>query len=356
MDPGVKRMQAEKIEKILEFIGCDKIRSDENNVHASCPMRHWRHDGGTDRSPSFGVKINPSGPSSYNCYSCKTKGTDLKILVWEWMEMTGKSLPAEMQEWLHEDYLDVIAKVNNIYDYEPDRRREDVLPEEWWSPYAGSVPRYLLDRGITLDTARAWGLGHDKRNRRLMFSIRTAQGELAGFIGRKIRERDPGPKYWTVSGIKKGRYLYGENMHVSGKVVVAVEGTMDALHVWQSGIRDVVAILGSALTKDQARTLVQWDLPVYWFLDNDNAGKRGMIEAYLKLKDRVPMYAVKYFEGYKEPTDFTGVDLEEALSTAEIMDVWVARTKREMDQARKERKAKAKESSDHFMADKMVDK
>jgi len=317
-------MKEARIIELLKAVGSERVHSDGNDVHGSCPLAPWTHEKGKDRHPSFGVLINNSGPSKYNCFSCKTRGKDLKMLVWRWMELTGKSLTPEMNEWLHETELLDLAEGGDglVYDAYPEMRSEDTLPEEWWGPFKGGVPRYILDRGISIETCRSWGLGHDRDRHRLMFPVRNQAGELVSIIARTVRSETFGAKYVTFTGTKKGRYLYGENMRVSGDKIFVVEGTMDALHVWQHGFRDVVAVLGSVVTKDQARTLVEWDKPVYLFFDSDLAGIQGMLGAVNLLRGRVPVFVMKQLEGRNDPAEYSKDELSKALLMADLGDVW----------------------------------
>jgi len=333
-------MKAERISAILKAMGCDRIREDENDVHARCPMAPWLHERGVDKRPSFGVSINDRGHSKYNCFSCKIGGHDLKMLVWQWEELSGKKLPEEMWDWLFTtEILELDESEDDPFAPEACAPAHDTLPESFWTPFAGSVPRYLLNRGISLDTARTWGLGHDKARKRLMFPIRNENGELVGMMGRKTSSAVPGPKYVTLSGVKKGRYLYGENLIVRGDSVILVEGTMDVLHVWENGQPDVRGIFGSTLTKEQALTLVRWGKDVVFFLDNDIAGIKGTLKGIKLLEGRVPVWAVKYPEDKKEPTDFDASELMVVLGASVVAGSWVTDAEKRLEALRK---AKAK--------------
>ncbi len=315
-------MKAERIEKILGEMGCIKIRGDETDVHSECPLAPWTHEKGRDNNPSFGVLINDNGPSKYNCFSCKTRGNDLKNLVWKWMEFSGKKLPEEMSRWLlGSEQLATVSK-KELYDLHPEMRREETLPESWWDEYGGSVPKYILDRGITLDTCRAWGLGNDEKHFRLMFPLRNEKGELVSIIGRKVHGDAPGPKYKNMGGAKKGRYLYGEHMALLDReTVIVVEGPVDALWLWQNGFRDAVAIMGSALSREQARTLVKWNKSVCFFLDGDMAGIQGTLGAIEMLRGRVMTLVMKPLPG-KDAAEHTLEELEERHLHVKLAQEW----------------------------------
>ena len=62
-------MTEDKIIELLQRLGCRRVRTRGDNVHATCP-EELGHKGGVDRRPSFGVLINPDGVSLSNCRAC----------------------------------------------------------------------------------------------------------------------------------------------------------------------------------------------------------------------------------------------------------------------------------------------
>ena len=188
-------------------------------------------------------------------------------------------------------------------------------------PDGAAARAYLDKRGVTPETARAFGLGYaaDARGRlrtaltrfgfpalieagllvapdegepydrfrgRLMFPIRDARGRVIAFGGRLL---GPGePKYLNSPDtplFDKGRTLYNLDRAApparkSGRIVVA-EGYMDAIALAQAGI-DAVAPLGTALT--EAQLLLLWRVapePLLCF-DGDAAGQRAALRAALR--------------------------------------------------------------------------
>ena len=59
-------MRTTAIEVFLLAIPVSDIRVKPRFVTSACPFAYWTH-GGRDTSPSFGVKVNPEGMSSWNC-------------------------------------------------------------------------------------------------------------------------------------------------------------------------------------------------------------------------------------------------------------------------------------------------
>lgn len=129
----------------------------------------------------------------------------------------------------------------------------------------------------------AKGRFYDKFKTRLMFPIKDVQDRVIAFGGRVLD--DSKPKYINSPEnivYSKGRNLYGLNIaKKSGKdKIIIVEGYMDAISLYQRGITNVVASLGTALTEQQGRLLRKYASQIIIGYDSDGAGQaatmRGM--------------------------------------------------------------------------------
>jgi DNA primase len=116
---------------------------------------------------------------------------------------------------------------------------------------------------------------------RLMFPIFSATADVIGFGGRTLQPEGL-PKYLNSSDspvFNKSRVLYG--IHETGKFIraedcaIVVEGYMDAIALYTAGIKNVVAILGTAFTPEHAKVLKRYSLNVIMLLDGDEAGLNG---------------------------------------------------------------------------------
>ena len=153
--------------------------------------------------------------------------------------------------------------------------------------------RHLQNRGISLDAAQEVGLlmprqqggYYDRFRDRLMFPILDRQGRVIAFGGRIIGAGEP--KYLNSPEsplYSKGRTLYGlpqaqEAMRQTG-VALVVEGYLDLLALRVHGIANVVATLGTALTREQVRLLKNQVAKVVLVFDGDAAGARAMRRAF----------------------------------------------------------------------------
>lgn len=151
---------------------------------------------------------------------------------------------------------------------------------EWDSLYQhfmkmGTDPQILLELGLI---SQSNGKYFDKFRDRVMFPIINTRGKVIGFGGRILG--DGAPKYLNSSEssvfLKKNN-LYGLNLTRQDinkeNYVILVEGYMDVISLYQSGIRNVSASLGTALTENQATMLKRYTDNVILSYDADAAGQ-----------------------------------------------------------------------------------
>lgn len=166
-----------------------------------------------------------------------------------------------------------------------DRFRIGWAPDSW-----DSLHRYLTSRGISPELIAASGLAaerdsggyYDRFRGRIIFPIANEAGDLVGFGGRTLGNAQP--KYLNSPQTElfdKGASLYGVDQARttirSINRVTIVEGYVDVLIAHQSGIRDVVASLGTALTERQVQILKRLARTLVLALDADAAGDEAVL-------------------------------------------------------------------------------
>ncbi|HEV3376289.1 MAG TPA: DNA primase [Thermoleophilaceae bacterium] len=169
----------------------------------------------------------------------------------------------------------------------------------------GFRPQELLDAGLA-QRGRQGGI-YDRFRGRIMFPLTDRRGQVLGFGARAMREGQ-GPKYLNTAENEvfvKGRQLFGLHLaHApatrSGRIVV-VEGYTDVLALHQAGIRDSVAIMGTALTSEQAQQLAGTARKVVLALDADRSGQEAMLRAARTVGD-AELLVVEMPAG-KDPAD-----------------------------------------------------
>lgn len=360
-------MTFDDIQKVLELAGLEGyIRS--GNVVLKCPFAPLgdQHAHAVDRKPSMGVLPKDEG-AVFHCFTCHRKGKIEKLLA-----LLKKDLKLEVSK--AEEYLetillgDVESAMSRLPEWE-DRFKKPVsqvsraFPDTWLKPYKGSVPKYVLTRGVTIETCKRWELGHDKKEHRVIFPVRDLSKKLVGAVGgltSKPKVNEPKYKnYWsrvhtvcgnpldTVRGVytcavcdakqkvpefqaeagfKKSMFLYGAHLRAKRTVPVLVEGMFDTLKVDQAlqGTEFfAVGIFGSSLSQEQLNQIcaVALDRKVLMFLDNDRAGVAGMREANKLLKDRVRVFRADYseLEEGADPGSMTPEQINFAIQNAKVL-------------------------------------
>jgi len=183
--------------------------------------------------------------------------------------------------------------------------RDDVIknfrlgyaPDTW-----RSLTDYIEKNGLSLKLAEQAGLiipgkegsFYDRFRGRLMFPIENVFGETVAFGGRIMDKSEPKYLNSPESPVYiKGKNLYGlnkakEEIRKKGFALI-VEGYFDLISLWSAGIGNVVATLGTALTRDHLELLRRYSVEVVASFDPDEAGKKALdrsLELFLSTQMR----------------------------------------------------------------------
>ncbi len=183
--------------------------------------------------------------------------------------------------------------------------------ENWDSLY-----NYLKGLGFPDDKMLKLGLisfskgkYYDKFRDRVMFPIINTGGKIIGFGGRAIG--DVMPKYLNSqesSVFMKKNNLYGLNLtrqEISKEnSAVIVEGYMDVIGLYQGGVRNVSASLGTALTDSQAKLIKRYTKNVILSYDADDAGRAAALRGIDILHGQGCRVRVLHVTDGKDPDEF----------------------------------------------------
>ena len=143
-----------------------------------------------------------------------------------------------------------------------------------------------------------------------MFPIHDLEGNVVGFTGR-IYENTDQAKYINSKEsaiFKKGQILF--NYHRAKqeikrkKEIILVEGNMDAIRMYASGIKNVVALMGTSLTKDQVAIIKGLRAHVILMFDNDSAGEVATYQNGLILEEAGLNFQIVRLSGEKDPDEY----------------------------------------------------
>jgi len=190
-----------------------------------------------------------------------------------------------------------------------------------------SLKKYLIDRKKynLADVERA-GIGiirgqslYDRFNGRIIFPLFDHRGNPIGFSGRVLPwdKRETG-KYINSPETPlyhKSSVLYGLNLSrgfiKKKKTAIVVEGELDLISSWQAGIKNIVAIKGSALTEEQVRLLSRFAGRFILSLDSDMAGDAATRRGIKVATDSgVEIKVAEISGGYKDPDEAARGNIE----------------------------------------------
>ncbi|MEA4938676.1 MAG: DNA primase, partial [Christensenella sp.] len=139
-------------------------------------------------------------------------------------------------------------------------------PSEWealksYLGEKGFSPEELVEAGLLVRNEQS-GRTYDAYRGRVIFPIINASGRVVGF-GARVLNNEEKPKYINTGDTllyNKRNNLYGLNQQKSGKLadLVMVEGYTDVIGLYEAGVTNAVASLGTALTQQQARLLKRY--------------------------------------------------------------------------------------------------
>jgi DNA primase len=325
-----------------------ELKKAGRNYKANCPFHG-------EKTPSF--MVSPE-LQIFKCFGCAEAGDVFTFLEkYEGMEFPEalkyladragiklkRSNFGETTE--REKLIDIHSQALKFYNYlllthplgaraleylEKDRGLKRATIEEFQLGYAPDdsllIKKFLVDKkkidprdlergGIAI--ARGQSI-YDRFSGRIIFPLFDHRGNPIGFAGRILPwdKRETG-KYINSPETPiyhKSSVLFGLNLTRSfvkkKKVAIIVEGELDAISSWQAGIKNVVAIKGSALTEDQVRLLSRFAPKFILALDSDLAGdaaaRRGItIAASLGVEVKVAKLT-----NFKDPDEAARGDLE----------------------------------------------
>lgn len=166
----------------------------------------------------------------------------------------------------------------------------------------------------------------DKFRNRVMFPIIDLRGNVIGFGGRimgQAKEQNGFkiPKYLNSPEtliFNKGRNLFSLNYakkEDSGRIIL-VEGYMDVISVYQAGVTNIAATLGTAITPDQAKLLLRYCAEILLCYDSDEAGEKATIRAIEVINSVGGKAKIIRLKGAKDPDEYIKKNGVEAFKMA----------------------------------------
>ena len=314
------------------------LKRSGRNFYGLCPFHK-------EKSPSFAVSPDKQ---IFHCFGCgaggnvihfisKIEGLDFK----DTLELLANRVNIELPT-LDNLEDDKTARLKSKV-YEINKIAAEFYHENLYKPASKTAQEYIKKRKLDNRTLKAFLIGYagnfnelylllkqkgyteeemlasslvkrtenggymDSFRKRLMFPIQDVRERVIAFGGRVLD--DSKPKYINSPEnivYSKGRNLFGLNVakkHDTRNIII-VEGYMDAISLYQRGITNVVASLGTAMTEAQGRLLRRYSEQVILGYDADGAGQAAILRGMEILQNLGCDIRVLQIEGAKDPDEY----------------------------------------------------
>ncbi len=314
------------------------LKRSGRNFFGLCPFHK-------EKSPSFAVSPDKQ---IFHCFGCgaggnvihftsKIEGLDFRDTIELLANRANIELPT-LDNLEDDKTAKLKAKV-----YEINKIAAEFYHENLYKPTSKSAQEYIKKRKLDNRTLKAFLIGYagnfnelylllkqkgyteeemlasslvkktenggymDSFRKRLMFPIQDIRERVIAFGGRVLD--DSKPKYINSPEnivYSKGRNLFGLNVakKYDTKKIIIVEGYMDAISLYQRGITNVVASLGTAMTEAQGRLLRRYSEQVILGYDADGAGQTAILRGMEILQNLGCDIRVLQIEGAKDPDEY----------------------------------------------------
>ena len=325
---------------IVDIIsGYLQVSSKGKNYVALCPFHN-------DHSPS--LIISPE-KQIFNCFTCRTGGNVFSFVMKyenvsfaEAVSIVAKKVGFNLKNDVFVKSENKYSKDHEIYkyamkyylnninttdgskarDYLLKRGINETIIKEFKLGYSGSHKdtfyKLATNKGWDIETLNKLGLinkvnenVYDTFINRVVIPIENLKGEVVGFTGRIFNGEDNTAKYLNTKEteiFKKSSLLFNyhnaKNYIRDRKSVIVVEGNMDAIKMSAKGFKNVVALMGVALSNEQIDILKRLKVPVILMLDNDNAGEEATIKNGESLINSGVNTKVVRLSGAKDPDEY----------------------------------------------------
>lgn len=300
------------VDVISEYL---PVEQKGKNYFAICPF----HD---DHNPS--MSISPE-KQIYTCFVCGASGNVFNFVanyekvsfvsaVKKVAQKAGINLDINVkddykpQDTKYDKYYKMFDITNRYYqnniksvygkkaiEYLHNRKIDDDIINEFeigLSMNDNNVSKLLEKKGYDVNELIDIGLCGKKDNfiydifrNRIMFPLYNLDGKPVGFSGR-IYNGEKDSKYVNSKEsiiFKKGNLLYNYHRALSHArekhQIIVVEGFMDVIRLYTIGIKNVVATMGTAITKEHANLLMKLSKNIVLCFDGDKAGEKATISA-----------------------------------------------------------------------------
>ena len=335
------------------------LKRSGSNYKGLCPFH-------SEKSPSFMVSAELQ---IFKCFGCSKGGDVITFLqeyegmeFYEALEFLAKKAgvklaPIQGKKFSRKEELyKVNYLVQKFYIYilhnhssgkhvleylKKDRGLKLETVKEFGIGFSPDVPfalkKYAERKGININDLEQAGIVYSKNGRafdrfrgRIVFPLLDHRGNTAGFAGRILPGKDNIAKYintpetpvYHKSNMLFGLYNVRRDIKKQDQAIIT-EGELDMISAWQVGIKNTVALKGSAFTSEQVKLLSRYTKNIILALDADLAGDAAAKRGIQLAQSQGFEIKVATLVGYKDPDDAAREDpdsLKKAIKNAK--NVW----------------------------------
>lgn len=288
------------MQMLLDRYQVNWLRKSGSELRGHCPIHKGEGQG------AFHVNLSKN---AFNCFSCQARGNVLDFVA-AMEQCSVRDAGLKLKEWYSissETPAPATTKVKPAVGSGGVEEKATVAnkPLSFQLKSVDSSHPYLAERGISKETAQAFGIGFfsgkGSMSGRVVIPIHNEPGELVAYAGRAIDGSEP--RYKLPAGFHKSLELF--NLHrVIGESnperhVVLVEGFFDCLQVTQAGF-PCIALMGCSMSEAQEELLVKYFDNAWLMLDGDEAGRKAQAECVTRIGRRMWVRLAEVPEG-KQP-------------------------------------------------------
>jgi len=346
---------------IVDLIGeYVRLQKAGNSWKACCPFHN-------EKTPSFTVSEDKQ---FWHCFGCG-KGGDVFTFL---MEIEGLTFREALENLAQRTGVELPKYQSSGENYAPDKKNKllEILElatlfyekQLWEGMGKNKALNYLRERGLKDETIKEFRLGYapegwrnilnflagkgfnlkdilnsgliiqkepniweagnfyDRFRGRIMFPILNPAGKAVGYSARVEPGGDESQaKYINTPETEiyhKGNILYGidkAKMEAKNKDwILLVEGNMDVIAAHQAGIKNTVAVSGTALTSEQLSIIKRYTSNIRMFFDMDEAGQKAAVRSAQIAFDKELNVAIVAAENAKDAADMVKENQEEFLA------------------------------------------
>lgn len=279
-------LSRDRLIDILKSMGVTIQSETSTDLLGYCPF-HDNRD-----SPAFNMSLR--APYPWKCWngSCDAKGNIVTLI-------TGKGYtPNEAWKIIGSDLLDFdefsqyIAEILEEEERHINSWADRDMSEFRASDEAAGWParKYMKQRGFTDETLDYFQVGYSPKKHMVIVPVYDEVNRPIGVIGRAIEYK----RYQYSTGLQRSKIIWNSNrVAKEHRDIVLTEGAFDAMYIYQAGVPNVGAVLGSAISPIQWRLLRNNYYGITCFFDNDKPGQ-SLTDSIFETVNDFQVYRVEY--------------------------------------------------------------